>query len=250
MATITFEKVGLIYHSAESETLALKDISFSAKDGELLGIVGPSGSGKTTILSLIAGLLKPSYGKISIDTASGNGKFKAGYMLQSDQLFGWRSIWKNVMLGLELNGRKRDEASLQYAEELLEKYGIAEFKKSYPRELSGGMRQRVALIRTLVTRPDILLLDEPFSALDFQTRLKVGNDVRAIIKNEGITTVFITHDLSEAISICDRVLVLSARPAVILDDVDLDDMKDLSALERREHARFSALFERIWRELQ
>lgn len=250
MSKLEFKKVGLIYHSIDTETLAIKDVSFSVNDGEILGIVGPSGCGKTTILSLIAGLLAPSYGEILLNGDSDRKNFKSGYMLQHDQLFQWRSIWRNIMLGLEINGKSKDEKTLQFAEELLEKYGLAEFKKRYPSQLSGGMRQRVALIRTLVTEPELLLLDEPFSALDFQTRLKVGNDVHSIIKNEGITSIFITHDLSEAISISDKIVVLSNRPAEVKATIELNQLAQLSPLERREHSGFSEIFEQIWSLLQ
>lgn len=250
MSKLEFKNVGLIYHSVDTETLAIKNVSFSVDDGEILGIVGPSGCGKTTILSLIAGLLTPSYGEITLNGDSDCKNFKSGYMLQHDQLFQWRSIWRNIMLGLEINGKSKDEKMLQYAEELLEKYGLAEFKKRYPSQLSGGMRQRVALIRTLVTEPELLLLDEPFSALDFQTRLKVGNDVHSIIKNEGITSIFITHDLSEAISIADKIVVLSNRPAEVKAIIELKQLALLSPLERREHAGFSEIFEQIWSLLQ
>lgn len=250
MSKLEFKNVGLIYHSIDTETLAIKDVSFTVNDGEILGIVGPSGCGKTTILSLIAGLLAPSYGEILLNGDSDRKNFKSGYMLQHDQLFQWRTIWRNIMLGLEINGKSKDQKTLLFAEELLEKYGLAEFKKRYPSQLSGGMRQRVALIRTLVTEPELLLLDEPFSALDFQTRLKVGNDVHSIIKNEGITSIFITHDLSEAISISDKIVVLSNRPAEVKATIELNQLAQLSPLERREHSGFSEIFEQIWSLLQ
>lgn len=250
MSKLEFKNVGLIYHSIDTETLAIKDVSFTVNDGEILGIVGPSGCGKTTILSLIAGLLAPSYGEILLNGDSDRKNFKSGYMLQHDQLFQWRTIWRNIMLGLEINGKSKDQKTLLFAEELLEKYGLAEFKKRYPSQLSGGMRQRVALIRTLVREPELLLLDEPFSALDFQTRLKVGNDVHSIIKNEGITSIFITHDLSEAISISDKIVVLSNRPAEVKATIELNQLAQLSPLERREHSGFSEIFEQIWSLLQ
>lgn len=250
MSKLEFKNVGLIYHSIDTETLAIKDVSFTVNDGEILGIVGPSGCGKTTILSLIAGLLASSYGEILLNGDSDRKNFKSGYMLQHDQLFQWRTIWRNIMLGLEINGKSKDQKTLLFAEELLEKYGLAEFKKRYPSQLSGGMRQRVALIRTLVTEPELLLLDEPFSALDFQTRLKVGNDVHSIIKNEGITSIFITHDLSEAISISDKIVVLSNRPAEVKATIELNQLAQLSPLERREHSGFSEIFEQIWSLLQ
>lgn len=250
MSKLEFKQVGLTYHSLDGETLAIKDVSFSVEEGKIVGIVGPSGCGKTTILSLIAGLLQPSYGEILINNKPIDKDLNIGYMLQHDQLFAWRTIWRNVTLGLELSGKSKDKESLEFAEELLVKYGLSEFKKSHPSQLSGGMRQRAALIRTLVTQPEILLLDEPFSALDFQTRLKVSNDVHSIIKNEGITSVFITHDLSEAISMSDSVIVLTQRPALVNKIIDLSSLSPLSPLERREYKGFSDVFEQIWSLLQ
>lgn len=250
MNSVSLKNVSLTYHSKESETLAVDNISFDITDNELVGIVGPSGCGKTTILSLIAGLLKPSEGEILINGKPiEEGSNVAGYMLQRDHLLPWRNIWRNVTLGLEVSHRRKDELALRFAKELIEKYGLKDFVTHYPGELSGGMRQRVALIRTLVTMPKILLLDEPFSALDFQTRLKVCEDVHEIIKHEGKTAVFITHDISEAISLCDRIIVLSQRPAHIKDIIDVGELKNLSPLARRENALFSQIFEKIWGEL-
>lgn len=250
MSTVNIENLSLIYHSKEDETLALKDLTMNVEDGELVGIVGPSGCGKTTVLSLVAGLLKPSSGKITIDGKPiSECKHYAGYMLQHDQLFPWRTIWKNITLGLELKGEKKDPLALRFADELIEKYGLKDFVKKHPSQLSGGMRQRAALIRTLTYSPKILLLDEPFSALDFQTRLKVCDDVHSIIKREGKTALFVTHDISEAISVSDKIYILSKRPAHVRELVDLSDFKKLSPLERRQSKEFSDLFELIWSNL-
>lgn len=215
MEILKIDNVSLLYQTPESETEALKDINLSVEEGEFVAIIGPSGCGKTTILTLIAGLMKPTSGTITIggkqvEKPSG----EIGYMLQRDHLFPWRTILKNTLLGLELQKKKTPE-TVAYAEALIEKYGLGEFKKAYPRQLSGGMRQRAALIRTLAYRPKILLLDEPFSALDQQTRLRVCDDVHGIIKSEGKTAILVTHDIYEAISLADRIVVLSARPATI-----------------------------------
>lgn len=242
---LLIKDVSFIYHGKKEETLAISHLSLSVYKGEFLGIVGPSGSGKTTLLSLMSGILKPSSGEI--ETTEGDPSSVIGYMLQRDQLFSWRSIWKNVTLGLELRGKK-DKKAYEYAETLLRKYGLYDVKDRYPPELSGGMRQRTALIRTLVLRPKIILLDEPFSALDFQTRLSVGEDVRRIIKGEGLTAVLVTHDISEAIALCDRVAVLSPKPARVKSIYDTS-LSGLGCLEKREHQEFSSLFGALWKEL-
>lgn len=236
--------VKLIYHSKNGENMAIRDLNLSVYKGEFLALVGPSGSGKTTILSLLAGILKPSEGEIQ---TSFDLKNKVGYMLQKDQLFNWRTIYKNILLGLEIKGKITKEDK-EYAKYLLQKYGLGDVMHKYPPELSGGMKQRAALIRTLVLRPEIVLLDEPFSALDFQTRLSVGEDVRSIIKSEGLTAILVTHDISEAISICDRVAVLSRKPATIKNIYDTR-LNEGTILEKREAQGFSELFTKIWKEL-
>ena len=237
---LTFRNVTHIYHTVRGELVAAQDLSFTVGRGEFVAIIGPSGCGKTTLLSLAAGLLKPSEG-----TVESNGTF--GYMLQKDELFPWRTIEKNIFLPLEVR-HKRTPAEKARAIALEEKYGLADFLKSYPAQLSGGMRQRAALIRTLATDPDILLLDEPFSALDYQTRLNVCEDVATIIRSEKKTALLITHDISEAISLADRVLVLTARPARVAHSHTLD-FGDIPPLKRREQPLFSVWFERLWGEL-
>ena len=213
--------ISLSYHTKEGETLALENLSFSANKNEYLSIVGPSGCGKTTILSLISGLLKPSKGEVLLDGEAIDKNVDIGYMFQRDQLFEWRTIYKNVTLGLELKKKAKDEECLKRVEYLLKQYGLYEFKNSYPSELSGGMRQRAALIRTLCLEPKILLLDEPFSALDYQTKLNVCDDVHSIITKEKQTVIAVTHDISEAISMSDRVLVLTKRPAKVKCIIDI-----------------------------
>lgn len=234
------------YHTLQNEILALKNLDFTVKKQEFVAIVGPSGCGKTTILSLVAGILKPSSGQIQIKTDSQN----IGYMFQRDQLFEWRNVWRNVNLGLELKNKQIMEQKKDRLESLLEKYGLKEFKHHRPSQLSGGMRQRVALIRTLALDPEILLLDEPFSALDYQTRLNVCDDVSNIIASEKKTAILVTHDISEAISMADRVIVLSKRPATIKKIFKIDLKKYGAPLKRREAPEFHPLFDKIWQELQ
>lgn len=238
---LKFERVEMRYHTKNSETVAVKDLSFSVKQGEFLAVVGPSGCGKTTLLSLAAGLLKPSAGKIE------NGGVTFGYMLQKDELFPWRTIEKNVFLPLEIQRCNTPERR-QKVLSLAEKYGLKDFLKSFPRELSGGMRQRAALIRTLAAEPDVLLLDEPFSALDYQTRLNVCDDVYRIIKSEKKTAVLITHDISEAVSVADEAIVLSRRPATLVAEYALPFGEE-TPLKRRENPAFSLWFERLWKDL-
>jgi len=212
---LELKNVTLTYQTLNDEITAIKDLSLDVNEGEFVSIIGPSGCGKTTVLSLIAGLIKPSKGRIFIDGKEDlKQNNELGYMLQKDHLFPWRTIEKNVYLPLEIKKINNVE-NRNYAHSLLDKYGLEKFKKNYPDQLSGGMRQRVALIRTLVSKPRILLLDEPFSALDYQTRLSVCEDVYSIIKAEKKTSVLVTHDISEAISMSDKIIVLTTRPAKV-----------------------------------
>ncbi|MCB6413932.1 ABC transporter ATP-binding protein [Dorea acetigenes] len=238
------------YHNMDGETPALTDISFAINEGEFIAIVGPSGCGKSTLLSLIAGLLEPEKGLIKI-----SGKYlresttNIGYMLQHDQLFEWRTIYNNVILGLEVQHMLTTKAKAK-AHELLADYGLKQFENAKPSELSGGMRQRAALVRTLVLEPDILLLDEPFSALDYQTRLNVSDDIGQIIRREKKTAILVTHDLSEAISLADRVIILSKRPASIQQTLPLIfDLEKDTPLNRRNTPEFKNYFNLIWKEL-
>lgn len=246
---LTLDKISLSYQTEKDEIRALESISFSVDEGEFVAIIGPSGCGKTSILSIIAGLLKPSGGEITIKGKPlEKGKTSIGYMLQKDELFPWRTIMENAYLPLEVK-RDKSEKSKEKVNELLKKYGLWEFRKKYPRQLSGGMRQRAALIRTMASSPDLLLLDEPFSALDYQTRLAVCDDLYEIIRRENKTTVLVTHDISEALSTADRIIILSKRPSKILNIHLIDLNKEVSPLKRREDPRFSKWFERLWREL-
>lgn len=244
---LELKKVSLTYQTLNDEIRAIEDLSFYCNKGDFLSIIGPSGCGKTTVLSLIAGLLSPTSGEILINGEKNYEKDDLGYMLQKDQLFPWRTIEKNVYLPLEikksLNKRNKD-----FADALLDKYGLAEFKKNYPDQLSGGMRQRVALIRTLVSDPKLLLLDEPFSALDYQTRLSVCDDVYKIIKQEKKTALLVTHDISEAIAMSDIIIVLKSRPAKV-KCVFVPNIAEDSPLKRRESKDFGLWFEKIWKEL-
>ena len=238
---LRFDNVSMHYHSKQGETIALENASFSVKEGEFVAIIGPSGCGKTTLLSLAAGLLTPTKGKVF------NNGCSFGYMLQKDELFPWRTIEKNIFLPLEIKGRntpKERERTLALAE----KYGLHQFLKSFPSALSGGMRQRAALIRTLALSPDVRLLDEPFSALDYQTRLSVCNDVYRIIREEEKTALLITHDISEAISVADKIFVLSKRPAKIIAEHTIH-FPETEPLKRRENAEFAQWFEILWKEL-
>ena len=246
---LEMKNVSLTYQTMTDEVNAINNLSFYCNNGEFLSLVGPSGCGKTTILSLISGLITPTSGKILLE-----GKplqeniMEIGYMLQKDHLLPWRNIEKNICLPLEIKKRKT-KANVEYANILLEKYGILDFKKKFPYQLSGGMRQRVALIRTLVSNPKLLLLDEPFSALDSQTRLLVCDDVYSIIKQEQKTTILVTHDIAEAISMSDIIVVLTERPAKVKSIYRPNIIAD-TPLERREKAEFGYWFEKIWKELK
>lgn len=251
-AFLEINKLSFSYHAPAGETKALHDITLSVGEGEFIAIVGPSGCGKSTLLSLISGLLPVSEGEILLN---GNPLFynrdRIGYMLQKDQLFSWRSTRQNALLGPEIRHRLTRKTK-ERADTLLSVYGLEQFADASPASLSGGMRQRVALIRTLMTNPDLLLLDEPFSALDYQTRLNVCDDICKQIRKERITTILVTHDISEAISVADRVLVLTRRPATIskVFDIKLDlDAPLHSPLLARSSINFTHYFNLIWKEL-
>ncbi len=237
MKVLQLQDVSKVFYTKTQETEALSHMSFDVNEGEFVSIIGPSGCGKTTILSLICGLIAPTSGKVIRQSDNA-----VGYMLQRDQLFEWRTIERNVYLGLEVMHRLTAE-NKAHANELLKKYGLWNFRKHYPQQLSGGMRQRVALIRTLSTNPDLLLLDEPFSALDFQTRLEVCDDVYSIIKKEQKTALLVTHDISEALSLSDRIIVLTNRPATVLTVHEPKLNAIAQPLKRRESPDFAPQFE-------
>lgn len=244
------KNIGKKYQNKEGEILALKNVNFRVKKGEFVSIIGPSGCGKSTLLSIIAGLEEKTTGEIYIEGEKVNGiSSKIGYMLQRDCLLEWRNILSNTMFGLEVKG-KNDNVNKEYVLELLKKYNLYEFKGKYPSELSGGMRQRVALIRTLAVKPKILLLDEAFSALDYQTRIMVTNDIYYILRKEKITAIIVTHDISEAISMSDRVLVLSKRPGTIKDIHKINfGIENRTPINCRESPKFSQYFNTLWKEL-
>ena len=247
---LALNHVSYAYHSPQGELPAMTDLCLSIEKGEFVSIVGPSGCGKSTLLSLICGLLKPEEGSILVGGhPPDESDVKIGYMLQKDHLFEWRNIFKNVCLGLEIQKAQTPD-SLAYTTQLLKSYGLEGFEDVRPSELSGGMRQRAALIRTMTLHPDLLLLDEPFSALDYQTRLEVCDDIAMIIKEAGTTAVLVTHDLSEAISFGNRVIVLSSRPARVKADIRLSFDEGLSPLKRRSDQQFYQYFNLIWEELK
>ena len=232
-----------IYHTKNNETLAVDDFSFDLHEGEFVSIVGPSGCGKSTILSILCGLIDYSGGEFEFKDNS-----KIGYMLQDDSLFEFRNILNNCLLGLEINKTLNDD-NKDYVINLLNEYGLKDFIYSYPNNLSGGMRQRVALIRTLATKPDILLLDEPFSALDYQTRLSVSDDVYNIIKNEKKSAIMVTHDIAEAVSMSDKIIVLTGRPSCIksIYEIDLDNKS--TPIKNRKDKKFSYYYDLIWKDI-
>ena len=231
------------YHSNKDEIEAINDVSFNVYENEFISIVGPSGCGKSTILSILAGLEKKSDGEVFL-----NDSLSVGYMLQDDSLFYWRNILDNCLIGLEVTNKLND-ASKQYVLDLLKTYGLDEFKYKYPSSLSGGMRQRVSLIRTLALKPDILLLDEPMSALDSQSRLAISDDIYKIIKKEGKTAIMVTHDIAEAISMSDKIIVLSKRPATIKKIYSIDLENKSTPINNRSSKNFASYYEKIWSDL-
>lgn len=229
------------YYTLKKEVKAVDNFSFELLEGEFIALVGPSGCGKSTILSILSGLESLDSGTIVTNK-------NIGYMLQTDALFDWLTILENCLLGLKIK-KELTEENKQYVVSLLEKYGLKDFMNSYPSHLSGGMRQRVALIRTLATKPDILLMDEPFSALDYQSRLSISDDVYKIIKGEGKSIIMVTHDIAEAISMCDKVIILSKRPCSVKKIINISyDNKSIPSNNRKEN-KFTSYYDEIWREI-
>lgn len=246
---VQLQKVGLTYQSPDGETPALQNVSFGIHAGEFISLVGPSGCGKSTLLSVIAGLERPTAGAVLLDGTPIEGPSRrVGYMLQKDHLFPWRTVWGNVILGPELRRQNTPEVR-EHLRNLLTRYGLIDFIHKTPDQLSGGMRQRCALIRTLAQNPDLLLLDEPFSALDYQTRLAVSADIHGIIRSEGKTALMVTHDISEAVSLSDRVIILTQRPGTVKSIHTLDSLHGLSPMARRDHPDFHLYFNDLWKEL-
>lgn len=250
LSKVTIDHIYMNYHSLKTETEAIKDIAFQVEEGEFVSIVGPSGCGKSTVLNIIAGLLKPSSGKVCVNGTDCNTiSNKVGYMFQRDHLFEWLTVWDNIALGLKIQNRLTGDSKAKI-DNLIKNYNLWDFRFHRPDELSGGMRQRVALIRTLALDPEVLLLDEPFSALDYQTRLNVSNEIFEIIKKEEKTALMVTHDISEAVSMSSRVVVLSKRPATIkkIFDINFDEQYN-TPLKRRDAPEFRIFFNAIWKEL-
>lgn len=248
--SITLQNIALTYQTKEGEVEALRDVTFSVEQGEFVALVGPSGCGKSTLLGVIAGLEQPDSGTVTVCGEAVQGPTRrVGFMPQRDQLFPWRTIRNNVLLGLQIR-HETDEAHLRHVDVLLSRYGLADFAHLHPGQLSGGMRQRCALIRTLATDPDLLLLDEPFSALDYQTRLTVSGDIWRIIREQGKTALLVTHDIAEAVSMADRVVVLSRRPATVKTIFDMEQLRRLTPMQRRESPLFSRFFDSVWKELE
>lgn len=241
---IALEHVSMNFFNQDGVLAVLDDISFTLRQGEIAAMLGPSGCGKSTVLNLLSGLLEPTGGAIQR-------RGSIGYMFQRDHLLDWRTIYDNVLIGLEVQKLQKSEAHLQKVERLLRTYGLWEFRKRYPTELSGGMRQRAALIRTLAVDPDVLLLDEPFSALDSQTRLMVSEDICSIIRQEQKATLLVTHDISEAISFADIIYTLSRRPARVRSvyPLKLTTEQPRTPLKSRKAPEFQQYFNTIWEEM-
>ena len=240
---LSIKNLKKVYHDKNDEILAIDDVSFDVYEKEFISIVGPSGCGKSTILSILSKLEDKSFGEVSFSK-----DVTIGYMLQSDSLFFWRTILDNCLIGLEITGQLNIE-NKNYVLSLLKTYGLYDFKDKYPKSLSGGMRQRVALIRTLALKPDVLLLDEPMSALDYQSRLAISDDIYKIIKNEGKTAIMVTHDIAEAISMSDRVIVLTKRPSMVKKIYDIELTDKTSPINNRKCLEFSTYYDQIWRDL-
>lgn len=231
------------YNSLNGEVKAVNDVSFSIKSGEFVSIIGPSGCGKSTILNILAGLDNDYSGVVTFRK-----DIRVSYMLQEDALFPWLSVFDNACLGLKIE-KKLTKENISYVKELLTKYGLEDFINKKVNDLSGGMRQRVALIRTIATKPNLVLLDEPFSALDYQTRLRVSDDVYNILKEEGITAIMVTHDIGEAASISSKVIVMSKRPSKIKNVYLMDYQDVLKPLERRKSPLFNLYYDKLWRDI-
>lgn len=239
MKKLEMKNVSKTFYTEIGALDVLENITFNLNEGEIIAIVGPSGSGKSTLLNIISKLIEPTEGEIYVDG-------EIGYMFQRDHLFNWRTVWKNIMLGLEIKKEKNQE-NIDKTKELLTKYGLIDFINSYPQELSGGMRQRISLIRTLATNPQVLLLDEPFSALDYQTRINVSEDIFKMIKDSNVSAILVTHDISEAIAMADRVIVLSHRPAKLKKIIDIKtDSPDNTPFNKRLSSEFRKYFDEIW----
>lgn len=251
MSFLQIQDVSHIYFSKNDRTLAVTDVNLSIEEGEFISILGPSGCGKTTILSIVAGLIKPTIGKVILDRESISGPNKnTGYMLQQDYLFPWKTIRENIFLGLKLTNQL-NEKTKQKTLALLKEMGLNNVENQFPTQLSGGMRQRVALVRTLATNPKLLLLDEPFSALDFQTKLKLEDLVFETLKQFEKTAILVTHDIGEAIAMSNRIYLFTNRPGTIHKIFEIpNELSELTPFDARNHPLYNELFQEIWRELE
>ncbi|MBP2243049.1 NitT/TauT family transport system ATP-binding protein [Cytobacillus eiseniae] len=251
MDFLSLQGIHHTYFTKNSATTALSDISLEIKEGEFISFLGPSGCGKTTLLSIIAGLVEPTAGTVTLEgTDVNNASKKIGYMLQQDYLFPWKTIEENILIGFKIEG-SLDNSKRDYALTLLEKMGLKGVEKQYPKQLSGGMRQRVALVRTLATEPKLLMLDEPFSALDYQTKLKLEDHVSNTLKSLGKTAILVTHDIGEAIAMSDRIFLFSSRPGTIHQTFEMpDEIRDATPFHARNHELYSSIFQTVWKELE
>ncbi|WP_156288554.1 ABC transporter ATP-binding protein [Oceanobacillus salinisoli] len=250
MSFLTLEHVSHHYFSKTGYTKALEDISFSLKEGEFVALLGPSGCGKSTILSIIAGIIKQTEGKVLLEEKPiQESKLAIGYMLQEDYLFPWKTIIDNVLIGPKINQKPTNEWK-DTAIKMLKEVGLTDVQNNYPSSLSGGMRQRAALVRTLVNDPKILLLDEPFSALDYQTKLKLEDLVGKLLKNYHKTAILVTHDIGEAIAMSDRILVMRSNPGSISKTFEVPiEIRQATPLNARKHPKYQPLFDKVWEEL-
>lgn len=250
MNFLSVKNINHVYFTKDQAKTALENISLTIEEGEFISLLGPSGCGKTTLLSIIAGLLKPTYGEVLIEGKSiSKSKSDIGYMLQQDYLFPWKTIEENILVGLQIMNQETDHTRKQTLA-LLEEIGLIGVEKSYPKQLSGGMRQRAALVRTLATNPKILLLDEPFSALDFQTKLKLEDLVSNTLKEYHKTAILVSHDIGEAIAMSDRIYLLSKSPGKIAKVFEIPEcLRDETPFDARQHPEYSNIFQQIWEEL-
>lgn len=251
MVFLKLDKIHQTYFTKTSATTALSDISLEVEEGEFISFLGPSGCGKTTLLSIIAGLIKPTSGTVTLENKKiETSKRKIGYMLQQDYLFPWKTIEENILIGLKLAGPIPPEKK-KFVLHLLEQMGLKGFESVYPKQLSGGMRQRVALVRTLSTEPKLLMLDEPFSALDYQTKLRLEDLIVDTLKTFGKTAILVTHDIGEAIAMSDRIYLLTPRPGRLHKIFHIpEELRKLPPFKARNHEFFSSVFQEVWKELE
>ncbi|SEM40585.1 NitT/TauT family transport system ATP-binding protein [Mesobacillus persicus] len=251
MEFLSIKELHHTYFTRSSATTALSDITLDVKEGEFISFLGPSGCGKTTLLSIIAGLIEPTSGNVLLENKPvKTSQNDIGYMLQQDYLFPWKTIEENIQLGHKINGNLTKETK-RTTVSLLEQMGLNDVESFYPKQLSGGMRQRVALVRTLATEPKLLMLDEPFSALDFQTKLKLEDLVSNTLKNFNKTAILVTHDIGEAIAMSDRIVLFSPSPGRVHKTFLVpEDLKALPPFKARNHQSYTELFQTIWKELE